>query len=407
MSHFTFKAKKPGGEIYSGERDAADRYELYKMVREGGDEIVQFKESGATNGLKMNISFGAISNRVKMIDRINFARNLGSMLEAGLALARALSVLERQTGSKALKKVITDLIEEINKGTTLSDALEKHKKVFSPLFISMVHAGEQSGTLADSLKVVASQMDSNYSLEKRIRGALMYPGVIVSAMILIAILMFIFVIPTLLKTFTDMGVELPLTTRSILALSNLIQHQGIPLLAVVILIGGIFYWWAKKPKGKSMLDMAVLKIPLIGMLVREVNTARTARTLSSLLSSGVDVVESMAITANVVQNVHFKAVLSKAMEAIKKGDLMSKVFEEETKLYPVFFSEMVSVGEETGKTGEMLLGVARYYENEVDQKTKDMSTIIEPFLILAIGAAVGFFAVSMIQPMYSLVGAIH
>ena len=355
MSHFIYKAKKPSGEIYSGERDATDRYELYKFIRESGDEVVQFREKGASKGLNINLSFGSLNQRVKMIDKINFARNLGAMLEAGLALSRALSVLQRQTGSKNLKKVIAGLIEEINSGTTLADALAQHNKIFSPLFISMVHAGEQSGTLASSLKVVAAQMDNNYTLEKRIRGALMYPAVIVSAMIVIGILMFIFVIPTLLKTFTDLGVQLPLSTQVILGLSNIVQHDGILLLAFIILFMGTAYWWAKKPNGKSFIDKYMLKIPIIGNLVREVNTARTARTLSSLFTSGVDVVESMAITANVVQNVHFRAVLLKAVEAIKKGDLMSKVFEEETKLYPVFFSEMVSVGEETGKTGEMLL----------------------------------------------------
>ena len=150
----------------------------------------------------------------------------------------------------------------------------------------------------------------------------------------------------------------------------------------------------------------MLKIPVIGVLVQEVNAARTARTLSSLLHSGVDVVESVSITTDVVQNVHFKAVLKEAGESIKKGGLMSKVFNDHDKLYPVFFGEMMSVGEETGKTGEMLLGVAKYYEEDVEQKTKDMSTVIEPFLMIIIGAAVGFFAVAMISPMYSLANAI-
>lgn len=159
--------------------------------------------------------------------------------------------------------------------------------------------------------------------------------------------------------------------------------------------------------GKKIIHAVLLKIPIIGTLVQEVNTARTARTLSSLLSSGVDVVESMNITSGVVQNVYFRVVLQQAGEAIKKGDLMSKVFSQHEKLYPVFFAEMLSVGEETGKIGEMLSGVAKYYEEDVDQKTKDMSTVIEPFLMIVIGAAVGFFAVSIISPMYSLVNAIN
>lgn len=406
MSQFTFKAKKANGEVYSGEKDVADRYELYRMIRESGDELISLSEKRSRKGLKMEISFGGIFKHVKMTEKISFARNLGSMLEAGLALSRALSVLERQSKNKAMKEIITDLIAEVGKGTMFSEALKKHDKVFSALFISMVHAGEQSGTLAESLKVIADQMDSSYGLERRIRGALMYPSVIVLAMVIIAILMFIFVIPTLLKTFTDLHVELPLTTRVILYTSNLIQHDGLLVaLAFIIVAGGLFFW-SRKPSGKNVIHAVILKIPVVGGLVQEINAARTARTLSSLLSSGVDVVESVSITADVVQNVYFKAVLVKAKEAIKKGELMSKIFNESGTLYPVFFGEMMSVGEETGKVGEMLLGVAHFYEEDVDQKTKDMSTIIEPFLIMMIGGAVGFFAVSMIQPIYSLVNAI-
>ena len=406
MPHFVFKAKKPTGEIYSSEKEVADRYELYKLLRDSGDEIVELKESASRAGIHMNISFGALSSHIKTIDKINLARNLGSMLEAGLALSRALSVLERQSHSKALQKVLNGLITEINKGVTLSDSLAKYPKVFPPIFVSMVHAGEQSGSLAESLKVVARQMESSYLLTKRIRGALMYPSVIVLAMVIIAILMFIFVIPTLMKTFTELHVALPLPTRIVLGISDVLQHHGLLALLIIAVICVAFSFWAKKETGKKVIHRALLKFPVIGPLVQEVNAARTARTLSSLLEAGVDIVEAVGITSTVVQNVHFKAVLDKAGESIKKGDLMSKIFSSYDKLYPVFFAEMMSVGEETGKTGEMLIGVAHYYEDDVEQKTKDMSTVIEPFLMILIGAAVGFFAISMISPMYSLVNAI-
>jgi type IV pilus assembly protein PilC len=406
MPHFVFKAKRSSGEIYSSEKDVADRYELYKLVRESGDEIVEIKETATSKGLHMEISLGGLFKRVKTVEKINFARNLGSMLEAGLALSRALSVLERQSHNKAFKKILVELISDISKGATLSDAMAKHPKIFNQLFISMVHAGEQSGTLAESFKVVSNQMDKSHTLERKVKGALIYPGVILCAMILIGILMFIFVVPTLTKTFTELNVALPFSTRIILGISNLFQNYGLLVLAVIILLGFGFVWWSRQMSGKRVLHALVLKIPIIGGLIQEVNTARTARTLSSLLGSGVDVVESVNITANVVQNIYFRAVLEKAREAIKKGDLMSKVFAEADKLYPVFIAEMMSVGEETGKTGEMLIGVAHYYEEDVEQKTKDMSTVIEPFLMILIAAGVGFFAVAMISPMYSLVDAI-
>lgn len=404
MSHFTFKAKKAGGEIYRGEKDAKDHYELYKLLRENGDEVIEFKEKNKSSwhGFSINISIG----RIKTIEKINFTRNLGAMLEAGLALSRALSVLEKQTKNSKFKAVIGDLIQEIDKGSTFSDALAKHPKVFSKLLIAMVNAGEQSGTLSDSLKIVASQMDSAYSLDKRIKGALMYPAVILTAMVIIAILMFVFVIPTLLKTFTELNVKLPLTTTIVLNISNMVRDHGLIVLIVFLLVSGFVFWWSRQLSGKKFLHSLVLKIPVIGNLVQEVNTARTARTLSSLLTSGVEIVEAVSITSRVVQNIYFQNALEKAALAIKNGELMSKTFGQYTKYYPLFFIEMMNVGEETGKTGDMLLGVAKYFEEDVNQKTKDMSTIIEPILILVIGGAVGFFAVSMIQPMYSLVEAV-
>ncbi len=406
MSHFIFKAKKPNGDTYEGQKDAADRYELYRMIRESGDEFVSLKEkNGKNTGLKMEISLGFL-NKVKAMEKINFARNLGSMIEAGLPLSRALSVLERQAHSKNLQTVITDVRNSIDKGLTFSDALAKHPKVFSSLFTSMVHAGEQSGTLSDSLKVIAFQLESANNLERRVRGALMYPAVIIFAMIIVAVLMFTFVIPTLMKTFIDLHVELPFTTQIILNISNVLQNYGVYLLIGLALLGFMFMKWSKTAIGKNINHTLLIRLPILGPLVQEVNTARTARTLSSLLGAGVDFVESVNITALVIQNVHFRAVLEKAGESIKKGGLMSKIFADNIKLYPIFLSEMMSVGEETGKIGEMLSGVAKYYEEDVDQKTKDMSTIIEPLIMILIGAGVGFFAVAMISPMYSLVNAI-
>lgn len=246
MSHFIFKAKKPGGEVYESERDAADRYELYRLIRESGDELVSVEEKSVHKGLKININLGFLK-RVKTIDKINFARNLGSMLEAGLALSRGLSVLQKQSHSKALTEVLIAVMADIDRGTTFAEALSHHPKVFSSLLVSMVHAGEQSGTLAQSLKAVALQMESTFALERRIRGALMYPAVILSAMIIIAILMFIFVIPTLLSTFTSLNVQLPFATQVILDISNVVQHQGMFVLLGVTIIVAAYVWWSRKP----------------------------------------------------------------------------------------------------------------------------------------------------------------
>ena len=404
MPHFIFKAKTAAGEVYENQLDAADRYELYQIIRNNGDELISAKEHAA----KRKVAFGSINlfQRITPTDKINFARNLSSMLVAGLALSRALSVLERQARTPILKTVLAELASHISKGMTFADALAKRPNIFPSLLVSMVHAGEQGGSLSETLKIVALQMENAHLLTKRIKGALIYPAVIICLMIVIAILMFIFVIPTLLKTFTELNVQLPWTTQLLLDISNLIKHQGVWVFLGLGIIGFGIFTWTRKPSGRKAIDSIILKIPIIGELSREVNAARTARTLSSLLESGVEVVESMNITAGVLQNVHFKEVLLKAAAAVGKGELMSKVFAEHVNLYPVFLVEMVAVGEESGKTSEMLFGVARYYEDDIDQKTKDMSTVIEPFIMIGIAAGVGFFAVAMISPMYSLVNAI-
>jgi type IV pilus assembly protein PilC len=352
----------------------------------------------------MNISFSL--GRIKMQEKIIFARNLGAMIQAGLAASRALAVMERQTKNVALKKIIIALNENISKGKTLADAMAAYPKMFSPLFISMVRAGEESGNLADSLKIVALQMDRSYALSRRIRGALMYPAVVVCLMIVISIILLTYIVPTLQSTFVGLNAPLPKSTQFVIGVSDVIRFHGLILLTVVVLIVTLFVWWKRRPQGKSVIDYIVLKIPVMGNIVKEVNAARTARTLSSLLTSGVDMVEAVRITTDVVQNVHYKKVLQTAQTTITKGEPLSKVFGENEKLYPTFLTEMMSVGEETGKMGEMLLGVAVFYEDDVEQATKDMSTVIEPLIMVVIGAGVGFFAVAMITPMYSLVNVI-
>jgi type IV pilus assembly protein PilC len=218
--------------------------------------------------------------------------------------------------------------------------------------------------------------------------------------------MLIYVVPTLTATFKDLNVKLPVITRFGIALSDFLQTNFAIVLSGLIVAGAGFYYGVRTNTGKRIADTIVLKLPVIAPMTREINSARTARTLSSLLSSGVDVVVALGVTRDVVQNSYYKEVLIKAEKAIEQGKSISTVIAERGDLYPAFVSEMVAVGEETGKMGDMLLGVATFYEEEVDQKTKNLSTIIEPILMVIIGTAVGFFAMAMLAPTYSLVDAI-
>jgi type IV pilus assembly protein PilC len=402
MTLFTYTAKK-GNETVSGEKESLDRFALFKELHAEGLEVITVKEG---RKLKLSWDFSTLIQHVPTIDKIIFARNLGQMVQAGLSVSRALEVIAKQTRNAAFKKVLDEVIAAIAGGTSIGDAMDAHVKVFPSLMRSMVKAGEKSGNLASSLSIVALQMEKLHTLQRKIRGALMYPAVILSLMVVIGVLMLTYIVPTLTATFRELKITLPLSTRIIIGISDALREHG--FLVFLVAVAGIaaFIAWSRSAQGKNIIDAAVLKIPVIGELIQEVNAARTARTLSSLLLAGVDVVEAVRITSEVVQNVHYRNVLDTAGEGIKRGELMSTIFSAHPKLYPVFVSEMMAVGEETGKTGDMLIGVATYYEEDVDQRTKDMSTIIEPVLMVIIGAAVGFFALSMIAPMYSLVDAV-
>ena len=401
MTRFTYTAEKADGEVYKGIAEAGDRFELYGIVRQEGGKLISVDESGGRSWLSMSF-WNAKLSRISEYEKILMARNLGAMLSAGLALARALSVLERQTKNARMSLVVSEIASSVRRGETLHASLAKFPRVFGKLFVAMVRAGEEGGDLAASLQVVSDQMERMYALKKKVRGALIYPCIILIAIFGIGVLMMIEVVPTLAQTFAEMDAELPASTRFIIGVSNfLVQYT---LVALLLVIGGgtLLYFAAHTSWGKRGLEMFFLRLPLIGPMVREVNAARTSRTLASLLSSGVDVITSLDIVSEVVQNSYFQAVIKDAAKGVGAGEPLSKAFVRREDLYPAFVGEMMAGGEETGQVAEMLKRLALFYEDEVDRKTKDMSTIIEPFLMILIGGAVGFFAISMITPIYQL-----
>ncbi len=404
MPLFKYKVLDADGKPRQGTLEAKDKFALYHAIKQEGSTVVAAEEVKPKTGFDLLKSVSFFDN-VKTHDKILFAKNLSKMLEAGLPVTRGLSIMERQ--SKGLfKKILVSLNESIAKGNTLSDSMKAYPKVFSTLFVSMVRAGEESGNLSSALQNVGLQMEKSYQLTKKIRGALMYPAVIFSLMIVIGVLMMVYMVPTLTATFVGLGVKLPLSTRIIIAISDFLKTYFIFVILGTVILGFLSVAGFRTKKGQRMVDAVLLHMPVIKDIVRNINSARTARTMSSLLSSGVDIVLAVGVTKDIVQNSYYKEVLDKVQDTIQKGGQISSVFSENQKLYPMFVSEMVSVGEETGKIGEMLMSVAVFYEDEVDQKTKDMSSIIEPVLMIIIGVAVGGFAISMLAPTYSLADAI-
>jgi type IV pilus assembly protein PilC len=384
--------------------DAPSRFGVYDLIQKEGAVVVEMHEASGGLALPawMNITIGT---GVKRQEIIRMAGNLSAMLSAGLSLSRALSVIERQSGNKRLKAIVTDLSDSIKKGSSFHDALLSYPKVFPELFVAMTKAGEESGSLADSLTIVGVQMEHSEALARKVKGAMIYPSIVISVIFIVAILMLIFVVPTLTGTFKELGVKVPMATQVIVAVSDfMVAHMIIVLLGVVALVvGGILF--VKSRVGNKIILAISLHLPVIGELVRETYTARASRTLSSLLSSSVPVLDALAITKEVVRAEAFANVIGEAEEHVRKGEPLSEAFASHPELYPILMGDMLSVGEETGKVSEMLKTIAEFYENDVSEKTKDLSTIIEPVLMLFIGVFVGIFAVAMIAPIYSLSSA--
>lgn len=405
MPKFYITAVTKDKDTYDETIEANDRFSVYREIRERGDHVVEIKEEGKESIFSLSFINNAL-NRVSDDEKVILARNLSAMLEAGLTTSRALAVMEKQTKNPRLKSILGSLIADVRRGTNLSAAFSKFKDVFPALLISMVRAGEESGKLSESLKVVALQMDRSSRLKKKIKGAMLYPGIVLMAMVGIGVLMLIYVVPTLTQTFQELGSELPPTTQAVISVSNFLSAN--PLLTLVLLVAFFlgFILALRTPRGRRIADFVMLHTPIVKNLVMETNSARTARTISSLLSAGVDVVLSIAITKDVVQNSFYQEVLSEAEKKIEKGEPLSETFQAYPNLYPPLVSEMIAVGEETGRLSPLLKEIANFYEESVEQQTKDLSTIIEPFLMLIIGSAVGFFAISMIAPIYSLSNAI-
>ena len=403
---FIYSAKSKTGEISEGTLEAADRFALARDLRSRG--FTPFSVSEKKGNIVDKFSgLTDIFSRIKVSEQIIFTKNLSGMLRAGLSISRALSVLKKQTKNPKLDKILTSVSADINSGVSFSAALLKFPDVFSTLFVSMTKAGEESGNLAGALSDIGMNLEKSNSLTKKIKGALIYPGVIMSAMVIIGVLMFAFVVPTLANTFKSLGVALPFATQVLIFMGNFFSKNLILTFAIIFVAAFSFYAIFRAKFMAKYIDFVLLKIPIVSNLTKEMNTARTARTISSLLFSGVSLTRALEITEDVVQNVYYKKVLEEAKTGIEKGAPFSEAFEANTKLYPIMMSEMIQVGEETGKLSDMLLQIALFYEEEVENKTKNLSTIIEPVLMIFIGVGVGFFAISMISPLYSILGSIN
>lgn len=406
MSKYSYVAKSIQGEEKTGILDVKDEYQLARILKEQGFILVNAKITESLPLKKFAISLPFFNN-VSLVDKLMFVRNLQVMVSSGLPLPRALDSLSSQVRNKKFKKALLDIKDKVMKGESFSECLKFYPDIFSELFQNMVKVGEESGTLDQVFSVLSRQLERDYDLRSKIKGAMTYPAVIMVAMVGIGFLMLVLVVPKLTATFEELNVQLPLTTQLVINAGNFLAQKWYFAIAMMVVFIFVFLQILKMQSVKKGMDFLFLRLPAISVLIKKINTAYTARTLSSLIASGVSLVRSLEITAGVVNNFYFKKILLQSADQVKKGKKLSEALQLCGNIYPSTFCQMLQVGEETGETAGILAKLADFFENEVSETTKNLASIIEPILMLFIGAIVGFFAISMIQPMYSMLGGIQ
>ena len=400
MPTYFYKAKSFKGEEKQGIIEAENQYDLARTLRKSGYLLVSFKRKRAKRSFR-----SLFLAKVSLSQKLIFTRNLGVMIAAGVSLPKALGILKLQTRSKFFRRAIEKITEDIVRGESLSGAMAKHPKIFSKLFCSMIQVGEKTGNLDKVLKILAFHMERDYKLRSKIKGAMIYPAVILITMILIGIVMIIKVVPRLSETFAELKIELPPATRLIINSGNFFVAKWYLVILALILIPILFLVLIKTKQGKKAMDKILLKTPFFSNLTRKINSAYTARTLSSLISGGVPIIEALRITSNSVSNFYFRNSILNSAKKVQKGQKLYQAFLDYKDLYSSLFLEMLDVGEETGKTSEILSKLADFLEEEITNVTQNLSSIIEPVLLIVMGGVVGFFAISMIQPIYSMMGS--
>lgn len=399
---FFYTAKNYSGETKQGELDVQDERGLARQLRADGYILTSFKEIKSDEAEKIKVGFLNKFITISLTDKLMFTRNLSVMISSGLPLSRAIKNISLQTKKKKFAKILNEVFDNIQAGNSFADSLSKYPGIFSDLFVNMIRVGEASGNLEEVLNILAVQIEKEHELLSKVKGAMTYPAVILAAMLAIGVLMLTYVLPKLTSVFADMDVTLPASTMLIISISNILKDHGI--LVGIIFIGIIFFlrFFLMTKAGKKILAFALINTPLVKNMVIKVNCSRFSRIYSSLLRSGVSSVESLKILSQTLTNFYYQNAMKDGMAKIQKGITLSEVISKYPRIFPVLVPQMLKVGEETGKTETVLLKLAEFYENEVTHLSDNMSSIIEPILMIIIGSAVGFFAISMLQPMYSI-----
>lgn len=393
---FVYKAKDQQGEEKSGDVQSADLRSAAAILRRKGLIVISVAPKVPPVGRFLD----RLLNRVGFSELVVMTRQLATMVSAGLVLSEAIDILEEQQTNKTLKKALVEISQDIKGGFTLAQALSRHPDIFPRLYINLIKSGEASGRLDTVLKQMADGLEKDREFRAKIRGAMIYPAVVLSMMVVVVVIMMVFVIPKLISLYEQSTIELPLPTKILIATSNLFVNFW--WVVIILLIGGAVALnrWSKTPEGSMFLAKLVLKLPIIGKVVTNVTLTNFNRTFGLLTSAGIPLLDAIVIVEDLTDNKVFKKTLKDAKDGVEKGLSLSSLLGGGA--FPKIVGQMVRVGEETGKVDEIFFKLAEYFEEESDHLLKNLTVAIEPIVLIILGVGVAFLVISIILPIYKL-----
>jgi type IV pilus assembly protein PilC len=398
---YLYKALDGAGLPEQGEIVAKTKQDVVDQLKLRGLTVQTLDEK--KSGLSVEIR---LFNRVKSQDLTIMTRQLSTMISSGMTLLRAFYVLEDQIENDKLKQTVSAVREDIEAGLAFSDALERHPKIFGPLYVAMVRAGESGGVLEDSLARVANQLEADDSLRRQVKAAMVYPAVVLSFAMIVLIALIAFIVPVFVGVFEDFGGELPAITKFTVALSNFVTGQWYIGLAGAVAIVVGFRRWKRSSWGRPQWDALRLRVPFkIGDTVQKISLARWSRTFAALYSAGVPILHAIEVTGQTAGNTVVERAMDDVVDSVKSGGSIAAPLREAS-IFPAMVSQMIAVGEETGGLDSMLNKVADFYEDQVAAAVKSLTSILEPLMIVFVGAVVGFIVIAMYMPMFKVYDSI-
>jgi type IV pilus assembly protein PilC len=395
MPRYKWEGKTLRGEKKKGELEAPDEGSVRTHLRQ--QNVIPTKV--VAKGKEVSFSFGR--QKIKRRDVAVFTRQLATMIDAGLPLVQSMDILAMQQENKAFKETIKNIKEDVEGGSTFAGALKKHPKAFDELYVNLVVAGEEGGILDNVLTRLAIYIEKAEALKKKVKSALVYPSTIVAVAVIVVAVLMIFVIPVFEKMFTSVGHTLPLPTLIVIGISNLLKkYIFLIIVAFVILIFMLKRYYSTE-KGKFNVDNLILKLPVFGILFRKVAVARFARTLSTLITSGVPILDGLTITSKTAGNKPIEYAIMKARTSISEGETIAEPLAR-SEIFPLMVTQMIAVGESTGSLDSMLTKIADFYEEEVDIAIATLTSLLEPFLMVFLGVTVGGIVIAMYMPIFKI-----